>query len=182
MPLARPASRSGSVSGEDGESDSGISGEYQRKGKERKYTRSLTDAPSPLPIPPSPSASPSSHIRARYSDSPSKSEFKPPPPEIEGDDRENLKMTLEGLPPNPRDWSKGELGTYLKAALRAQSANGQGWCPKYNVIYNCPLYINIESTGIHLPPRLVLDITQWVREQGMNGRSFVRLGENELGG
>ena len=104
MPLARPASRSGSVSGEDGESDSGISDEYQRKGKRHKYTRSLTDAPSPLPIPPSPSASPSSQICARYSDSPSKSEFTPPPPENEGDDRENLKMTLEGLPPNPRDW------------------------------------------------------------------------------
>ena len=81
VPLARPASRSGSVSGEDGESDRGISGEYQRKDKEHKYTRSLSDAPSPLPIPPSPSASPSSHIRARYSDSPFKSEFTPPPPE-----------------------------------------------------------------------------------------------------
>ena len=87
MPLARPASRSGSVSGEDGESDSGISGEYQRKGKEYKYTKSLTSAPSPLPIPPSPSASPSSHIRARYSDSTTKSEFTPPPAENEGDDR-----------------------------------------------------------------------------------------------
>ena len=112
-----------------GKSDSGISDEYQRKDKEYKYTTSLTDAPSPLPIPPSPSASPSSHIRARYSDSPSESEFTPPPPENEGDDRENLKRTLEGLPPNPRDWSKGEFGTYLKAALTAQSANGQGWCP-----------------------------------------------------
>ena len=61
VPLARSASRRGSVSGEDGESDSGISGEYQRKGKEHKYTRSLTDAPSPLPILPSPSASLSSH-------------------------------------------------------------------------------------------------------------------------
>ena len=61
VPLARPASRSGRVSGEDGESDNGISGEYQRKGKEHKYTRYLTDAPSPLPIPPSPSASLSSH-------------------------------------------------------------------------------------------------------------------------
>ena len=81
MPLARPASRSGSVSGGDGESDSGISGEYQRKGKEHKYTRSLSDAPSLLPISPPPSASPSSHIRARYSDSPFKSEFTPPPPE-----------------------------------------------------------------------------------------------------
>ena len=40
--LTRPASRSG-------ESDSGISGEYQRKGKEHKYTKSLTDALSPLP-------------------------------------------------------------------------------------------------------------------------------------
>ena len=169
MPLARPASRSGSVSGEEGESDSGISGEYQRKGKEHKYTRSLTDAPSPLPIPPSPSASPSSHIRARYSDSPSKSEFTPPPLENEGGYRENLKRTVEGLPPNPRDWSKGELSIYLKAALRAQSANGQGWCPKYNLIYSCSLYINIESTGVHPPPRLVLDITQWVHEQGMEG-------------
>ena len=81
--LARLASRSGSVSGEDGESDNGISGEYQRKGKEHKYTRILTDAPSPLPIPPFP-ASPSSHIRTRYSDSPTKSEFTPSPPEIEG--------------------------------------------------------------------------------------------------
>ena len=106
---------------------------------------------------PSPSASPSSHFRARYSDSPTKSEFTPPPPEIEGDDRENLKRTLEGLPFNPRGWSKGELGTYLKAALRAQSANGQGRCPKYNLIYSCSLYINIESTGVDLPPRLVLD-------------------------
>ena len=100
----------------------------QRKGEEHKYTRSLTDAPSPFPIPP-PSASPSSHIRACYSDSPSKSEFTSPPPENEGDDRKNLKRTLEGLPPNPRDWSNGELSTYLKAALRAQSANGQGGCP-----------------------------------------------------
>ena len=134
MPLARPASRSGSVGGEDGESDSGISGEYQRKGKEHKYTRSLTDVPSPLPIPP-PSASPSSRVRARYSDSPTKSEFTPPPLENEGDDRKNLKMTLEGLPPNPRDWSKGELGTYLKAALRAQSTNRPGGFLKYNSIY-----------------------------------------------
>ena len=136
MPLARPASRSGSVSGEDGESDSGISGEYQRKGKEHKYARGLTDAPSPLPIPPSPSASPSSHIRARYSDSPPKSEFTPPPPENEGDDREKLKRTLEGLPPNPRDWSKGELSTYLKATLRTQSVNRPGGCHKYNSIYS----------------------------------------------
>ena len=157
-------------------------GEYQRKGKEHKYARGLTDAPSPLPIPPSPSASPSSHIRARYSDSPSKSEFTPPPPENEGDDREKLKRTLEGLPPNPRDWSKGELGTYLKAALRAQSANRPGGCPKYNLIYSCSLYINIESAGVGLPPRLVLDITQWVCDQGMNGRSFVRLVESELEG
>ena len=56
-----------SVSGEDGESDNGISGKYQRKGKEHKYTSS-TDAPSPLPIPP-PSASPSSHIRTRHNGS-----------------------------------------------------------------------------------------------------------------
>ena len=54
---------------------------------------------------------------------------RPPTPENEGDDRENLKRILEGLPPNPRDWSKGELGTYLKEALRVQSANGQGGCP-----------------------------------------------------
>ena len=74
-------------------------------------------------------------------------------------------MTLEGLPPNPRDWSKGELSTYLKAALRAQSANRPGGCPQYISIYTCSLYINIESTGVHLPPRLVLDITQWVCEQ-----------------
>ena len=32
-----------------GKSDSGISDEYQRKGKEHKYAKSLTDAPSPLP-------------------------------------------------------------------------------------------------------------------------------------
>ena len=32
-----------------GKSDSGISGEYQRKGKEHKYAKSLTDVPSPLP-------------------------------------------------------------------------------------------------------------------------------------
>ena len=142
----------------------------------------MTDAPSPLPIPPSPSTSLTSHIRARYSDSPTKAEFTPPPPENEGDDRKNLKRTLEGLPPNPRNWSKGDLSTYLKAALRAQSVNGQGRCPKYKSIYSRSLYTNIESTGVHLPPRLVLDITQWVREQGMNGRSFVRLGENELEG
>ena len=86
-----------------GKSDGGVSGEYQRKGKEHKYTRSLTDAPSPLPIPPSPSASPSSNIRTRYSDSPTKSEFTSPPPENEGDDRKNLKRTLEGLPPNLRN-------------------------------------------------------------------------------
>ena len=181
MPLARPASRSGSVGGEDGESDSGISGEYQRKGKEHKYTRSLTDVPSPLPILP-PSASPSSRVRVRYSESPTKSELTPPPPENEGDDRENLKRTLEGLPPNPRDWSKGELGTYLKAALRAQSANRPGGYSQYISIYTCSLYINIESTGVDLPPRLVLDITQWVCDQGMNGRSFVRLVESELEG
>ena len=74
-------------------------------------------------------------------------------------------MTLEGLPPNPRHWPKGEPGTHLKAALRAQSADRPGGCPKYNSIYTCSLYINIESTGVHLPPRLVLDITQWVCEQ-----------------
>ena len=44
-------------------------------------------------------------------------------------DKENFERTLEGLPPNPRDWSKGELGTYLKAALRAQSANRPSGCP-----------------------------------------------------
>ena len=181
MTLARPASRSGSVSGEDGESDSGISGGYQRKGKEHKYTRSLTDAHSPLPIPPPPASSPS-RVLVCYSEFPTKSEFTPPTSENEGDDRENLKRTLEGLPPNPRDWSKGELSTYLKAAPRAQSANGQGRCPKYKSIYTCSLYINIESTGVYLPPRLVLGITQWVREQGMDGRSFVRLGENDLEG
>ena len=104
MPLARSASQSGSVSREDGESVSGISGEYQRKGKEHKYMRSLTDVPSPLPIPPSPSASVSSHICARYSDFPTKFKFTPPHVENEGDDNENLKRTLEGLPPNPRDW------------------------------------------------------------------------------
>ena len=156
-----------------------IAGFRANIGKEHKYSKNLTDALSPLPIPP-PSASPSSRVRPRYSDSPTKSEFTSPPPENEGDDRENLKRTIEGLPLNTRDWSKGELGTYLKAAMRAQSANGQGWCPKHNSIYTCSLYINIESTGVHLPPRLVLDITQWVCEQGMNGRSFVRLGENEL--
>ena len=69
-----------------GKSDSGVSGGYQRKGKEHRYTRSLTDGPSPLPIPP-PSASLSYHIHARYSDSSSKSEFTPPPAENEGDDR-----------------------------------------------------------------------------------------------
>ena len=66
----------------EGKSDSGVLGEYQRKGKEHKYTRILIDAPSPIPIPP-PSASPSSHIRACYSDSPTKSEFMPPPLENE---------------------------------------------------------------------------------------------------
>ena len=106
-----------------------IAGFRANIGKEHKYTKNMTDGPSPLPIPPSPSTSPSSHIRARYSDSPSKSEFTPPPPENGGDDRENLKRTLEDLPPNPRDWSKGELGTYLKASLRAQSANRPGGCP-----------------------------------------------------
>ena len=121
-------------------------------------------------------------IHARYSDSPTKSGFKPPPPANEGDDRESLKGTVEGLPPNTRDWSNGELSTYLKAALRAQSANRPGGCPQYISTYACSLYINIKSTGVHLPPRLVLDITQWVREQGMEGRSFMRLGENELEG
>ena len=105
-----------------------IAGFRANIGKEHKYTKNLTDAHFPLPIPPPP-ASPSSHIRARYSDSPTKSEFMPPPLENEGDDRENLKRTLEDLPPNPRDWSKGELGTYLKASLRAQSANRPGGCP-----------------------------------------------------
>ena len=158
-----------------------IAGFWANIGKEHKYTKNLTDAHFPLSIPP-PSASPSSRVRVRYSESPTKFEFTPPTLENEGDDRENLKRTLEGLPPNPRDWSKGELGTYLKAALRAQSANGQGGYPKYKSIHTCSLYINIDSTGVHLPPRLVLDITQWVREQGMEGRSFVRLGENELEG
>lgn len=183
VPLARPASRSGSVSGEDGESDSGIAGEYQRKGKGHKYTRSLTDAPSPLPVPPSPSASPSLDDRVPFSGSPTKSKFTFPPPENDEDDRESLKKTLEGLPPNPKDWSKGELNTYLKTALRAQSANGQGGLPS---IYSCSVLILIpviiECIGVLLPPRLVSDITQWVREQGMNGRSFVRLGEGELEG
>ena len=95
------------------------------KGRARSTS---TRGASPLPIPP-PSASPSSRVRVRYSESPTKFEFTPPTPENEGDDRENLKRTLEGLLPNPRDWSKGELSTYLKAALTAQSANGQGWCP-----------------------------------------------------
>ena len=49
MLLARLASQSGSVSGEDGVSNNGISGEYQRKGKEHNYTKSLTDVLSPLP-------------------------------------------------------------------------------------------------------------------------------------
>ena len=129
-------------------------------GKEHRCTKNLTDAHSPLPIPP-PSASPSSRVRVRYSYSPTKTEFTPPPPENEGDDRENLKRTLEGLPPNPRDWSKGKLSIYLKAALGAQSANRPGGCLKYNLIYSCSLYINIESAGIHLPPRLVLDSTYY---------------------
>ena len=51
-----------------------------------------------------------------------------------------------------------------------------------NIFRFIALYINIESTGVDLPLRLVLDITQWVREQGMSGRSFVRLGDNELKG
>ena len=95
------------------------------KGRARSTS---TRGASPLPIPP-PSASPSSRVRARYSDSPTKSEFMLPPLENEGDDRENLMRTLEGLPPNTRDWSNGELGTYLKVALRAQSANRPGGCP-----------------------------------------------------
>ena len=105
-----------------------IAGFRANIGKEHKYTKNLTDAHFPLPIPPPPASS-SSRVRVRYSESPTKSEFTPPTPENEGDDRENWKRTLEGLPPNPRDWSKGELSTYLKAVLTAQSANGQGWCP-----------------------------------------------------
>ena len=128
-----------------------IAGFRANIGKEHKYTKNLTDAHSPLPIPP-PSASPSSRVRVRYSYSPTKTEFTPPPPENGGDDRENLKRTVEGLPPSSRDWSKGELGTYLKAALRAQSTNRPGGFLKFMA-----LYINIESTGVDLPPRLVLD-------------------------
>ena len=41
-----------------GKSDSGISDEYQRKGNEHKYAKSLTDAPSPLPYLLSRSSSP----------------------------------------------------------------------------------------------------------------------------
>ena len=133
-----------------------IAGFWANIGKEHKYTKNLTDAHFPLPIPP-PSASPSFRVRVRYSESPTKFEFTPPTLENEGDDRENLKRTLEGLPPNPRDSSKGELSIYLKAVPRAQSANRPGGCPKYNLIYSCSLYINIESTGVDLPPRLVLD-------------------------
>lgn len=171
------------MSGEDGESDSGIAGEYERKGKGHEYTRSLSDAPSPLPVPPSPSASPSRspEDRAPYSGSPTKSKFTFPPPENEEDDRENLKKTLESLPPNPKDWSRAELTTYLKSALRAQTANGQGGFLR-DSLTNVILINWVVLTGVLLPPRLVSDITQWVRDQGMNGRSFVRLGEDELEG
>lgn len=70
------------------------------------------------------------------------------------------------LPESPKTWTPSQLSTYLATALRtrtrAVASGGQE-----------PLV---------LPERVVQDISAWVRTQGITGRAFLRLEEDDLRG
>ncbi|KAL0571005.1 hypothetical protein V5O48_010952 [Marasmius crinis-equi] len=122
------------------------------------------EIPRPLPIPP-PSPSPSDseggnpHTgpppahqprRLKRSETVFGSPSTPPPPI-------NAPLTLEELPPNPKQWTPSQLSVYLGTALRI-SGGGPG----------------------ELPAPVANDIAGFVRQRKIGGRVFLRLTEEEL--
>ncbi|KAL0060188.1 hypothetical protein AAF712_013035 [Marasmius tenuissimus] len=119
------------------------------------------EIPRPLPIPPpSPSDSeggegnphtgpPPSHQPRRLKRSETTTGTPPAPSPIAA------PLTLEELPPNPKQWTPSQLSIYLATALR------------------------ISGPG-ELPAPVANDIARFVRERKITGRVFLRLSEEEL--
>ncbi|KAF9259851.1 hypothetical protein L218DRAFT_933274, partial [Marasmius fiardii PR-910] len=127
---------------------------------------SSIEIPRPLPIP-QPSLSPSDsepnenpHTGPPPTHQPrrlkrSETGFAPSPTALST----TSPLTLEDLPPNPKQWTPSQLSVYLATALRI-SGSGPG----------------------ELPAPIANDIANFMRERRISGRVFLRLGEEELEG
>ncbi|KAI0791210.1 hypothetical protein C8Q75DRAFT_757150 [Abortiporus biennis] len=69
-------------------------------------------------------------------------------------------VTLDDLPSNPKLWSPSQLSSYLVTALRVSKSD------------------DVESVSI--PARVAQDIAAFIKQVRMNGRTFLRLNEEDL--
>ncbi|KAG7090243.1 hypothetical protein E1B28_011842 [Marasmius oreades] len=125
---------------------------------------SSVEIPRPLPIPP-PSPSPSdseengnlhtgpppAHQPRRLKRSETVFTSGTPPPST------TAPLTLEDLPPNPKQWTPSQLSVYLATALRVTGGGPS-----------------------ELPAPIANDIANFMRERKISGKVFLRLGEEEL--
>ncbi|KAI9001488.1 hypothetical protein BD414DRAFT_404874 [Trametes punicea] len=71
--------------------------------------------------------------------------------------------SIEELPDNPKLWTPSQLATYLTCALRVTSGGKAG---------------DVESIG--LPPLVAKDIAAFVKSARIDGRTFLRMNEEDL--
>lgn len=127
-----------------------------------RYTRSLTsDIPTSLPKPHDSSGSPAadkeqdkSTPQRRRRPLSSHSIFPP------SHSAQPPVTAPPDLPLSPKTWTPSQLSIYLSTALRSRSG----------------------EEGLVLPERVVNDISAWVREKGIGGRTFLRWEEADLEG
>lgn len=132
-----------------------------------RYSRSDTDAaaatspsPRPLPVPPSPqsptksSRIPGTFLSADEIQAPTwrtkRAETLPTLPQ-------SPPIKLEDLPSNPKAWTFSQLSSYLTTALRVRSGD-----------------------SLPLPVPVARDITNFVKDAKLDGRTFLRLTESDL--
>ncbi|KAI0064936.1 hypothetical protein BV25DRAFT_1822709 [Artomyces pyxidatus] len=154
VPPARTASRSPTKS----------KSEYRG----HRYSTSLTgELPSPLPVPASPTHSQRSQSEdgASVGSSPTRrtkrAETLPSgyPEALEALTDGLGILGAEDLPSNPKLWTPSQLSVYLMTALRVRSGE-----------------------TMSVPALVARDITNWVRKEGIGGRTFLRWGDEDLEG
>ncbi|KAF8149095.1 hypothetical protein B0H34DRAFT_811661 [Crassisporium funariophilum] len=122
-----------------------------------RYSRSLTgEGPRPLPAPPSPSPSPTRGLE-EDEDTPRRRGGRADT--LPSADSPFNAQKLE-LPDDPKAWTPAQVSEYLVSALHV----GNG------------------IAGGELPAPIVHDISKFVRDKKITGRSFLRLSEHDLEG
>ncbi|ESK84686.1 hypothetical protein Moror_648 [Moniliophthora roreri MCA 2997] len=130
---------------------------------------SESEEPRPLPVPPSPEKGmdgepgnvnphmgpPPAHqprrLKLKRSETHSSSSS-PAPASMSGNQSPAPPLSLEDLPPNPKQWTPAQLSIYLTTALKVQNERVAG------------------------------DIAAFIREKKINGRVFLRINEEEMQG